>query len=248
MITHSNQDLINLKKIGKIVGITLKEMINALKPGITTAQLDKLGANTLQKLGARSAPQLLYKFPGATCISVNDEVAHGIPGKRVIKPGDLVNIDVSAELNGYFADSGASIPIEPVSRLIFDICKTSKSALKKAVAAATAGADINRIGLLVETEAQTAGFTIIRNLCGHGVGRALHEEPHNILNYYDPQYKKKFKRGMTVALETFISAGADYVIDGSDGWTLKTPDAALVAQYEHTIVITENEPIILTEY
>ncbi|HPG30823.1 MAG TPA: type I methionyl aminopeptidase [bacterium] len=247
MIIKSDIELAALKKIGRIVGLTLSEMISKLRPGITTAELDSIGRNFLVMNGAKPAPSSVYNFPAATCISVNDEAAHGIPGNRIIKQGDLVNIDVSAELNGYFADSGATTALEPVSKQASNLCRSSLTALNKCLSAAKSGSAINQMGLIVENEAKKYGFKTIQNLCGHGVGKSLHEEPHHILNYYDPKDKKKFKKGMVVAIECFVSSKATYVVDSQDGWTLKTPDNSLVAQYEHTIVITDDQPIILTK-
>ncbi|MBP7652281.1 type I methionyl aminopeptidase [Candidatus Dependentiae bacterium] len=246
MIISSEKELASFKRIGRIVGLTLNEMIRNLKPGITTAELDNIGRNFLILNGAKSAPSTVYKFPGATCISVNDEAAHGIPGNRVIKSGDLVNIDVSAELDGYFADTGASTALEPVLPVVSNLCKSSLAALNKCISAAKAGTAINLMGLIVENEAKKYGFKTIQNLCGHGVGKSLHEDPHHILNYYDPKDKKKFKSGMVVAIECFVSSNANYVVDSKDGWTLRTPDKSLVAQYEHTIVITDKGSINLT--
>jgi methionyl aminopeptidase len=178
MSVESAYDLQALKRIGRIVAQTLQEMAAALKPGMTTRQLDAIGAARLKRHGARSAPSLCYDFPGATCISVNEEVAHGIPGERVVRPGDLVNIDVSAELDGYFADTGASFPVPPVPERINRLCGAGRSALRQAIEAARSGTPIRRIGRTYARVAQREGFTLIRNLSGHGVGRHIHEEPH----------------------------------------------------------------------
>jgi methionyl aminopeptidase len=247
MIIKSEEDLIGLRRIGKIVALVREEMIKNIRPGITTAELDTVALNMLTKHGAKSAPKLQYNFPGTTCISVNDEVAHGIPGTRVLRNGDLVNVDVSAELDGYFADTGASIAIDPVSELQQKLCDCSQTALKQAIAAATTGNKINQIGKAIQNEAQKCGFTVIKNLCGHGIGKKLHENPQQISNYYRRSDQLVLGEGLVIALETFISARAEHVVRGADRWTLKTPDGSLAAQYEHTIVVTKGVPIILTE-
>lgn len=246
MSIDSEKDLIALKKIGRIVALAREKMREAVKPGITTKELDRIGEKVLSQYGAKSAPLSEYGFPGATCISINDEVAHGIPGARIIQEGDLINIDVSAELDGYFADTGASMIVEPATALRQNLCDCSLKALRKGLEKAKAGSRINQIGRAIYNEARNHNFTVIRNLTGHGIGRRLHERPHEILNYYDWRANELLTDGLVLAVETFISSKAEYVVDSNDGWTLKTPDQSLVAQFEHTIVVTKNEPIILT--
>lgn len=240
-------DLAGLLKIGRIVGLTIQTMADAMKPGMTTAELDAIGAEFLAKNGARSAPQMTYNFPAVTCISINDAVAHGIPSPdRVIQPGDLVNIDVSAEMNGFIADSGASFPVPPVSDDIQRLCDHGQEALEAALSAVRAGQPINVIGGAVEEVAKRGGYRIIRELGGHGVGRKLHEPPHNIPNFYKKNARKKLKAGMVITVEPFLSTGRGKIYTDDDGWTLRTIDGALAAQYEHTIVITDGDPIRVT--
>ncbi len=246
MTADSAEEIEGLKRIGRIVGMTLQEMIKALKPGITTRELDQVGQAFMKAHGARSAPILVYQFPGSTCISINDEAAHGIPGNRVVQPGDLVNIDVSAELNGFFADTGASVPVPPVLPELQKLVDCTRSALKKALEAARAGNPINAIGKAVENEARRGGFNIISALNGHGVGHSLHEEPHYIPNYYNPRDRRPLKAGMVIAIEPFLTPGDGQVVNGSDGWTIRTADGSRLAQYEHSIIITQGKPIILT--
>ena len=246
MTLSSRKDLEHLKRIGRIVGLTIEEMRQHVQPGITTAELDEIGAQVLARHGARSAPQLLYDFPGATCISVNDEAAHGIPGDSVIAEGDVVNIDVSAELDGYFADSGATVPVPPVSPAIRRLCDCTKDALHSAISAARAGRRLNVIGRTIESKAKQCGFSILRNLTGHGIGRHLHEEPHSILNYHHRGDSRRLTDGLVLTIEPFFSFGAKRAIEDDDGWTLRTDDGSLMAQYEHTIVITKRKPIVLT--
>jgi methionyl aminopeptidase len=245
MSIESDQDLVKLKAIGRIVALALREMKTRVRPGITTAELDEVGQRFLEKHGARSAPTLAYNFPGATCISINNEAAHGIPGERVIRKGDLVNIDVSAELDGYFADTGASIPVPPAKPLHQKLCNCTRRALKKAMAAAQAGRPLNEIGKAVESTARRCGFSVIRNLPGHGVGRSIHEDP-SVPCVYSPRANQRLTPGLVITIEPFLATGAEQVVEDPDGWTLKTSDGSLVAQYEHTIVITQGRPIIIT--
>lgn len=245
MSIDSEKDLKALEKIGKVVSMARDEMIKHLRPGISTKELDKVGEKVLASYGARSAPMYEYHFPGYTCISVNDEVAHGIPGTRIIKNGDIVNVDVSAELDGYFADTGASVVIG-TDKLKDALCECSKNALLKSIGKAKAGAKINQIGRTIHNEAKQNGFTVIRNLTGHGIGRRLHEEPSHILNYFEAWDNQILSSGLVLAIETFISSGAEYVIEDRNGWTLKTSDGSIVAQFEHTVVVMDNKPIILT--
>lgn len=246
MTTGSDEEIEGLKLIGHIVGMTLQEMIKALKPGMTTKELDQVGQSFLRTHGARSAPILVYQFPGNTCISINDEAAHGIPGNRIVQPGDLVNIDVSAELNGFFADTGATVPVPPILPEVQKLCDCTRSALKKALEAARAGNLLNAIGKAVENEARRGGFNIIGALNGHGVGHSLHEEPHYIPNYYNARDRRPLKAGMVIAIEPFLTPGNGQVMNGNDGWTIKTADGSRLAQYEHSVIVTNGKPIILT--
>jgi len=242
----SEKDLKALQKIGEIVSITREEMIKAAKPGLSTKELDRIGEKVLSSYGARSAPKFEYNFPGYTCISINDEAAHGIPDSRILKQGDIVNIDVSAELDGYFADTGATVVLSEYDNFRKKLCDCSKVALFKGIKKAKAGLKINQIGKAIYNQAKSNEFTVIKNLTGHGIGRRLHEEPSYILNYFDMWDNQILTAGLVLAIETFISTGAEYVIEDRNGWTLKTPDKSVVAQFEHTVVVTDNEPIILT--
>ncbi|ATW23823.1 type I methionyl aminopeptidase [Candidatus Formimonas warabiya] len=248
MTISSDSELAALKKIGNIVALAREEMMKAVKPGITTLELDRIGERVLSSYGAASAPKHEYNFPGATCISVNDEVAHGIPSSKVIREGDSVNIDVSAVLNGYFADTGATVIVEPASALKRELCDCSLSALTKGIRKAKAGTRINQIGRAIYHEAKSKGFTVIRDLTGHGIGRKLHEEPSYILNYFDIRDNRILNEGLVLAIETFVSTGAEHTVEDKNGWTLRTPDKSIVAQYEHTVVVTKGEPIILTAF
>lgn len=246
MSISSQQDLDGLKKIGRIVARCLQYMHSKLEPGITTSELDLIGGKFLELHGARSAPQLTYNFPGFTCISVNEEAAHGIPSARIIRAGDLVNIDVSAELDGYFADTGGSSIVPPESKLHLKLCTVAKLALKNAMFEARDGARLNRIGHAIESVATNHGFTVIENLGSHGVGRALHEEPEFIAGFYDKRDRRVLRENQVITIEPFISSGARHVVDNGDGWTLVTDPGVFTVQYEHTMVITKGQPLILT--
>lgn len=245
MTVESEKDMIGLLRIGKVVGLTLKHMQAAVRPGMTTAELDEIGAEYLKKEGAHSAPIITYKFPGYTCISLNDEAAHGIPGSRVIQVGDLLNIDVSAELDGYFADTGATMPILPISPIKQKLMDCTQNALKKGIAAARAGRPVFEIGRAMETVVKDCGFRIIRDLPGHGVGRKLHEAP-SVPGFFNRRANEKLTEGLVITIEPFVSTRANHIYTEKDGWTLKTTDGSPAAQYEHTVIITKGEPVLVT--
>ena len=246
MSVSSPSQLLPLKKVGQIVAQTIRLMREKARPGMTTRDLDRLAHAYFNPLGARSAPRLTYDFPGETCISVNDQIAHGIPGDRVLQKGDLVNVDVSLECDGYFADSGASFCLEEASQEKKRLCATSEHILNTVVSAVRHGMHIREIGKRIHSMATQAGYNVILNLAGHGTGRALHEEPFDILNYEDPRDNRVLESGSVIAIETFISTGAQFAMEAKDGWTLTTHDGSLVAQFEHTLVVRNQEPIILT--
>lgn len=245
MSIESEKDIDGLKKIGRIIALALREMKTRVQPGMTTAELDGIGKTILDSHGARSAPNLVYGFPGTTCISINDQAAHGIPNDKVIREGDLVNIDIAAELDGYFADAAITVPVPPITSLKWKLCHCTQQALTKGMAAARAGHPINAIGRAVESTAQQCGFNIIQDLPGHGVGRNIHEEP-TIPGFYAPWMNQRLTEGLVITVEPFLSTGAQQVVTDKDGWTLKTPDGSLSVQYEHTIVVTRGQPMIIT--
>lgn len=246
MTIQSQEDFLHLSKIGRIVAIAIEEMKKSAEAGMTTRQLDDIGRDALARYGAVSAPKKTLDFPGHTCISVNEEAAHGIPGKRVLQAGDLVNIDVSAELNGYYADTGHSFQIPPYTTEVDRLCKYTYSTMMKVISGLKAGVKLNQIGKTIQDEARKGGYHVVQNLCSHGVGKALHEEPYEILPYYEPRDRRVLRAGQVITIEPFLSTGATYVVEQPDGWTLAVQDRSLVAQHEHTIIITEGKPIIVT--
>jgi methionyl aminopeptidase len=247
MSISTSEELNGMQQAGHAVASVLKAMCAYAQPGISAHTLDLYGGELLSRLGAISAPKATYGFPGYTCISLNQEVAHGIPSaKKILKEGDLVNIDVSAALNGFWADNGASFVLGNDLHQHQKLVNTSKAILAKALGKIRHGIKIADIGRLIETEAKRNGYRVIRNLVGHGIGKSLHEEPTEIPCFYDRNNKHCFKKGMTVAIETFISTKATHAYEHTDGWTLVTRDGSFVAQHEHTIMVTEAKPVILT--
>lgn len=248
MSITKESELIGMKKISEVVGTTLKLMREYTKVGMTTKELDLYGGEILKSYGAKSAPFETYGFPGFTCISVNKEAAHGIPSdKKILKEGDLINIDVSAELNGFWSDNGGSFVLGKDIHNHQPLVNASKDILRKAIKNIKGGVKISEIGYLIETEAKKSGFKVIKNLAGHGVGRSLHEEPENILNYRVRTNRERFKKNTTVAIETFISTNSTIAVELNDGWTLIGNKGGFVTQHEQTILITDKDPMILTE-
>jgi methionyl aminopeptidase len=246
MIIEHEEDIAGLKAIGHICAVALQTMMEAVQPGMTTVDLDEIGREVLDKAGANSAPVTLYKFPGITCISISPVIAHGIPGDHVLREGELINIDVSAEMGGYFGDTGASMVVAAQVPEYEKIIAAAKSVREKAVQAARAGQTINSIGKAVQTEAKRHGYGVIYDLTGHGIGRHLHEEPVQVFNHFKPRDRYVLKEGLVLAIEPFLTTGKGHVVEEADGWSLRTTDRTIAAQFEHTIIVTKDEPIILT--
>lgn len=246
MRIESPRDIEGLREAGRAVARTLEAMRRAAEPGVTTAELDAIGACELTRFRACSAPRSVYDFPGETCISVNEEAAHGIPGDRILRPGDMVNIDVSAVVDGYFADTGASFVLPPSSSVKDQLCRAARAALDAAMAEARAGRKLNRIGRAIERVAREAGFRTLRDLGSHGVGRGLHEEPRFIPNFFDPSERRRLVDGLVITIEPFVSTRASSCSTGRDGWTLLSGTGNLSAQFEHTMVIRDGTPLVMT--
>ena len=245
MTISSEVELVGMSRIGRLLSLALKAMRAAARPGMTTAELDAVGATFLRAHGARSAPQLTYDFPGFTCISVNEEVVHGIPGPRVLRLRDVVKIDVSAELDGYIADAAITVVLPPVTVEARKLRRCVEVAFERALGAARAGIRLSEVGRAVKLEVQRRGFSVLRQLSGHGVGRRLHEEP-SVPNYYDPLTQGTLTDGLVLAVEPIISAAPARLVHALDGWTVRTHNQSLAAHYEHTVVITQGPPLVLT--
>lgn len=246
MTIGNDNELEKLRAAGGLVARTLKAMGEALEPGITTRELDAIGRRMLELEGARSAPELTYGFPGATCISIGPDVAHGIPDDRKVAAGDLINIDVSAELGGFFGDTGASFAVPPVKPRVERLCRDGRRALWAGIRAVKVGGGLAEPGRQIEEFARKNGYSLVRNLASHGVGGALHEAPTEIPTWNEPSERRRIAEGLVFTLEPFLSLGAEWVEETGDGWTLRPRGDEPTVQYEHTLVATRNGPLVLT--
>jgi methionyl aminopeptidase len=251
MSIKTPQELEGMKAAGRVVRLVLEAMKAAARVGITTLELDRIGEKTMREHGARSAPSLVYGFPGVNCISVNEEVVHGIPGARRLKDGDLLKLDVTLEKDGFMADAAETIVIgEPVGAgdwpgIGSELAACSRRAFDIAMSAARAGNRITQIGAAVEAEVQRSGFFVIRELCGHGIGRTIHERPH-VPNFVDPHNLGLLTEGLVITVEPIIASRSGNAYLADDGWTMRTTDHGLAAHHEHTLIITQGEPLLLT--
>lgn len=246
MSIQSYEELLALKEVGRICHLALSAMADQVREGVTTAELAEIGATVMRENGARSAPAMVYGFPGEICISLNDEAVHGIPDQRKVRRGDLVKLDVTFEKNGYMADAATTVPVEPVSDEARRLTSCAERAFQQAMRVARARHRINEIGRAVEREVKRSGFLVIRGLGGHGIGRTIHEPP-SVPNYNDPMARQRLTAGLVLTVEPIISIGSNESVTAADGWTERTADGSLSAHFEHTIVITESAPILLTE-
>lgn len=248
MSITKESELSGMQEISTVVGTILRKMREYTEPGMSTGELDQYASKLFKKYKAKSAPFETYGFPGFTCISVNNEAAHGIPNnQKILKEGDLINIDVSAELNGFWADNGGSFILGDDKQGLQPLVEASKIILKKAINQCIGGARIADVGDTMESQAKQLGFKVIKNLAGHGVGRSLHEKPDNILNYKVHSNWSRFNNNTTVAIETFISTHSSLVRETGDGWTLVGTKGGFVAQHEHTIMIRDKQALVMTE-
>ena len=246
MTISDDNELVRLKEIGRIVANTLEAMGAAIEPGITTGELDGIGRRILESAGARSGPELCYNFPGATCISVNEEIAHGIPGERRIMAGDLVNIDVSAEKDGIFADTGASFAVPPVSKSVERLCRDGRRAMWTGIRQVGINKPLGGIGMAIGEFARRNRYTLVQNLASHGVGHSLHEEPKEIATWPNRAERRAINEGLVFTIEPFLSLGGEWAEGGDDDWTLFSDPKAPTVQYEHTIVATRHGPLVVT--
>jgi len=242
---NSPEELAGMRAAGVIVRRMIEVMKQSVRPGVTTAQLDEIGAAVMREHGARSAPSLVYGFPGTNCISLNEEAVHGIPGDRAVCEGDLVKLDVTIEKDGFMADAAETVAVGDVPERSRQLIACAERAFAKAMLVARAGFRIFEIGRVIEREVRRNGFSVIRELGGHGIGRTIHEEP-CIPNYPDPQADQILHEGLVITVEPIIAAGSGRSVLAKDGWTVKTADRKPSAHYEHTLVITKGHPILLT--
>jgi methionyl aminopeptidase len=245
MSIEDQADLDGVRAAGRVVAQAIRAMRERVRPGVTTEELDRVGARVFAEAGARSAPRLAYGFPGVNCISVNDEAVHGIPGPRRLQEGDLVKLDVTAELDGYYADACVSVPVGEVDPARLDLLATAEEALRQALATARAGVPLNAIGRTVESVVAGRGYSVCRELSGHGIGRAIHEAP-DVPNFEVPGLTEPLSAGLVITIEPIIAAGAGAVLEADDGWTYRTADGSCSAHFEHTLVITDGAPLVLT--
>lgn len=245
MSVETPEELEALKAAGRVVAEAIKTMRAHTQPGVTTRELDEIGGRVLARAGARSGPQLDYGFPGINCISVNDEAVHGIPSQRRLRDGDLVKLDVTAELEGFYADACVSVAVGKASPSAQRLAATSRKALNRAMNVARAGVPLNHIGRAIEQTVSAEGYSVCTDLMGHSIGRRIHEAPF-IPSYDAPGFDQPLTEGLVITIEPIIAAGRGAVRETGDGWTIKSLDGSRVAQTEHTIIITTGAPLILT--
>lgn len=246
MVVETDRDLAGLLAVGRVVRVALDAMKAAVRAGVTTAELNAVGAEIMRREGARSAPMLVYEFPAETCISVNDELVHGIPGPRVVQGGDLVKLDVTFELDGYMADACETVEVGTVSARAHALVDCARRAFDRGLRAARAGARVFEIGRAIEDETLKRGFSVVRELQGHGIGRRIHEEP-MIPNWNDVTAREWLLEGLVITIEPILAAGSGASVEDDDGWTIRTADGSLAAHHEHTIVVAKGRPRVLTE-
>lgn len=245
MSINGPEELQAMREAGKVVRRVIEAMKERARPGVTTKELDEVGEAVMREHGAKSAPQLVYNFPGANCISLNDEAVHGIPGDRQVKEGDLLKLDVTVEKDGFMADAAVTVAVGDVPESSQELIACAERAFQKAMLVARAGFRVSDIGRAVEKEVRRSGFSVIRDLGGHGIGRTIHEAP-RVPNFPDPAANEILTEGLVITVEPIIAAGSGRAVVGKDGWTVLTADHRPSAHYEHTLVITKRAPILLT--
>jgi methionyl aminopeptidase len=245
------EELAAMRAAGRVVRLMLEAMKGAARSGVTTAELDRIGGDVMVKNGARSGPSLVYQFPGVSCISVNDEVVHGVPSGRKLRNGDLLKLDVTIQLDGFMADAAETVIVgeDPASAsssgLGSRLAASAQRAFREAMQVARAGNRVQDIGRAVEKCVTTDGFHVIRDLCGHGIGHTIHERP-SVPNWPDPSASSLLTEGLVITVEPIIASKSGRTTLAKDGWTVRTADRGLAAHYEHTLVITTDEPMLLT--
>jgi methionyl aminopeptidase len=241
----SPQELKAMERAGAIVGAVLTLLKRSVEPGLTTKDLDNIAYKEITRLGAKPTFKGYRGFPASICASLNEEIVHGIPGKRVLKEGDIIKIDVGATIDGFIGDAAVSLPVGPVSQEALDLMEATRLSLEEGIKAAQPGNRIGDIGAAVQTYAEARGYSVVREYVGHGVGRFLHEDP-QVPNYGEPGKGQLLRPGMCIAIEPMLNLGDWHTRVLNDHWTVVTADGNLSAHFEHTIAITENGPKILT--
>ena len=245
MSIDSDEDWAGLREAGRITRLALDALEARVAAGVTTAELDRVASDIFRTHGARSAPQLVYGFPGTVLVSVNDEVVHGVPGPRRLEPGDLVTLDVTVEKDGYIADAARTVHVGPATDTALRLAACARASFDAALAVARPGARVNEIGRVVSREVRRRGFTVVRGLSGHGVGRTIHEPP-DVPNDYDPWQDDVLTEGLVITIEPMVCAGSGRVFQDGNGWAMRTSDGSLAAHHEHTLVVTRGGPVLLT--
>ncbi|ABF46209.1 methionine aminopeptidase, type I [Deinococcus geothermalis DSM 11300] len=246
MTIGNARDLEGMKRAGQVVARTLEALKAAVEPGITPAELDRLAGQVFAQYGAFSAPRAEYGAPVHVFISVNDDIVHGLPTARPLAAGDVVSIDVTPNVGGYIADAAVTVAVPPASPVATRLIACAEAAFSAALNVARAGRPLNGIGRAIETEVARRGLTLLRELQGHGVGRAIHEKP-DVPSFYHPALKKPLHEGLVIAVEPMVSTGRAWRTKTlRDGWTIATTDGGIAAHFEHTIMVTKGAPLILT--
>lgn len=242
----SRDEIERIREASGIVHDVLAELAGAVAPGVTTAELDRLAEARTRERGAIPAFKGYQGYPASLCISVNEEVVHGIPSpRRVLRQGDIVGLDFGVVYRGFFGDSARSVPVGTVSAEAQRLLEATRQALERAIAAAVAGARLGDVGAAVQTLVESQGFSVVRDFVGHGIGRRLHEPP-QVPNFGVAGTGPRLRPGMVLALEPMVNAGGPDVVTLEDGWTAVTADGSLSAHFEHTVAVTENGPEILS--
>jgi len=245
MSIESAEELRGMEHAGKVTRAVLDAMKTAVRPGISTRELDELGAVVMRKLGGRSAPKLVYAFPGENCISVNEEIVHGVPSERKLVSGDLVKLDVTVEVRGFMADACETVGVGSINQEGKRLINCAVRAFQSGFSAVRPGARAFDIGRAVHKTVNAAGYWVVRNLAGHGIGRTIHERP-TIPNEFDPQCSDILTEGLVFTIEPLIAVGTADTLTLKDGWTVRTRDSSLAAHYEHTVFVTTDGARLLT--
>lgn len=245
MSIETPDDLEGMRQAGKVTRAVLEAMKAAAQAGISTAELDEVGAEVMRRFGAVSGPKKVYNFPGYSCISVNDEVVHGVPGHRKLADGDLVKLDVTVEIEGFLGDACETVAVGSVCRDRQKLIACAQAAFRSGLAVVKPGARAYDIGKAVQQTVREAGFHVVRDLGGHGIGRTIHEEPY-IPNEFDPRCKDLLTEGLVFTIEPIIAMGTSRTVTRKDGWTIRTRDHSCAAHYEHTLVVTKDGAQLLT--